>query len=77
MVGLADECSSTLGYWCAFGCSVFPIAIPEAAQIVETYLNVRLEKIDEHLAHRDMWFLDGEGVDRGLMQYVNIADCVL
>ena len=77
ILSLADECLSSLGYWCAFGCSSFPKAIPEAAQIVRKYPRVRLRKIDECLADRDLRFLDSESGGEGSMQSVTVADCVL
>jgi hypothetical protein len=60
-----------------FGSGIFPKAIPEAAQIVKKYLRVWLGKIDEYLMDRDMRFLDGGEASAGLMQSVNVADCVL
>jgi hypothetical protein len=42
--------------------------------VVKKYLRIRLGKIDEYLADRDMRV---EGRSDGFMQSVNVADCVL
>jgi hypothetical protein len=77
ILDLANEYVSTLDYWYTFRSALFPKTIPEATQTIKKYLRVRLRKIDECLADRDMRFFDDEGGSEGSMQFITIAECVL
>ena len=75
ILNFPNEYASTLDYWCTLRSGLFPKTTAEAVQTVKKYLRVRLEKIDEYLANRDMRFFSGEGESESLLQFVCYYRC--